>query len=97
MLFRGGITDQDAIHLACRSVTAVVPTPVVADAGHDEEIRCHPLYMMPGGAFFFARNVAGESFSGFATDCTVKLDELDGGRCRVNHGPEKTSSLSVPG
>ena len=25
------------------------------------------LYMMPGG------NVAGESFSGFATDCTVKL------------------------
>jgi hypothetical protein len=42
------------------------------------------LYMIPGGGFFFARNVAGESFSGFATDCTAKLD---GGRCRVSYGP----------
>jgi hypothetical protein len=36
-----------------------------------------------GARFFFARNAARGSFSGFATDCTVKLD---GGRCRVSYG-----------
>ena len=30
------------------------------------------LYWMPAGGFFLARNLAGELFSGFGTDCTVK-------------------------
>ena len=64
-------------------ITAVVPKAVVADAGHNEEIRCRPFAHDAGGGFFFARNVAGGSFSGFATDCTVKLD---GGRCRISYG-----------
>lgn len=71
-LFRGGTTGQDAIHIPARPVTAVVPNPVVADAGHDKELGV-TLCIIPGGGFFFARNVAGESFSEFATDCTVKF------------------------
>src|SRR5947208_5189612 len=41
--FRGGIIDQYAIYGAAAAVAAVVPDPVLANAGHDKEIRCDPL------------------------------------------------------
>src|SRR5206468_4808938 len=41
--FRGGIIDQYAVHGAVAAVAAVVPDPVLADAGHDKEIRRDPL------------------------------------------------------
>src|SRR2546430_2463806 len=41
--FRGGIIDQYAIYGAAAAVAAVVPDPVLANAGHGKEIRCDPL------------------------------------------------------
>ena len=42
-LFRGRIVDQNAIHIADRSVTAIVPNPVLTDAGHYEEVLRYPF------------------------------------------------------
>src|SRR5205814_1084192 len=41
--FRDGIIDHHAVHGAVAAVAAVVPDPVLANAGHDKEIRCDPL------------------------------------------------------
>ena len=42
-LFRGGIINEHAVHGTARPIAAIVPDAVLADAGHDEEIRCDPL------------------------------------------------------
>jgi hypothetical protein len=44
-LFRSGITDQHAVHVSVRPVTAIVPGPVLMNAGYREEARCHPLVL----------------------------------------------------
>ena len=42
-LFRGGIINEHAVHGTARPIAAILPDAVLADAGHDEEIRCDPL------------------------------------------------------
>ena len=37
------IVDQDAIHESDPTIAAIVPNPILADAGNREEARCHPL------------------------------------------------------
>ena len=37
-LFRGGIVDQNAIHMAGGPVATVVPDPVVPDTGYYKEV-----------------------------------------------------------
>jgi len=44
-LFRGGIIDQHAVHVSIRPVAAVVPDPVVANAGHGEEAWGYPFVL----------------------------------------------------
>src|SRR5450631_1409359 len=39
----GRVVDQYAVHEPPAKITAVVPDLVFAEAGHDEEPRCHPL------------------------------------------------------
>lgn len=73
MLFRGGITGQDAIHAPPDRLQRLYQIRALRALDTTKKFGFTPLYMMPGERFFFARIVAGESFSGFATDCTVKF------------------------
>jgi hypothetical protein len=75
-LFCGGIVDQHAVHGAIAAIAAVVPDPVLANAGDHKEVGRDPSAMMPAGSRFLARNVAGESFAGLETDCTVRSARL---------------------
>ena len=43
------------------------------DGATEKKLGVTLRYMMPAGGCCFARNVAGESFSGLATDCTVRF------------------------
>jgi len=58
-LFRSRIIDQHAVHGAVRPVAAVVPDAVVANAGHDEEIRRHPLIDDAGRRAFLRQEYGG--------------------------------------
>jgi hypothetical protein len=71
-LFGGGIVDQDAVHVFIRPVAAVVPSPPIAMLDTAKKRGVTLLYWRLAGGRFFARKVAGESFAGLGTDCTVK-------------------------
>jgi hypothetical protein len=54
------------------SLVAEPPAFAIAEAGHHEESRCHPLVYNVRGGFFFAKKTAGESPASFGADWIVK-------------------------
>ena len=47
--FRGGIIDQNAIHVFVHPVAAVVPGSSIANARYREETWCYPFVLNPSG------------------------------------------------
>jgi hypothetical protein len=47
--FRGGIVDQNAIHVFVHPVAAVIPGATIANARHREETWCYPFVLDPSG------------------------------------------------
>jgi hypothetical protein len=80
-LFRGGIIDREMQFISDPTDYSSCTKSGRCGCWTKRRNSVSP-FCTAGGGFFFARNVAGGSFSGFATDCTVKLD---GGRCRVSY------------
>jgi hypothetical protein len=67
-----GIIDQHAVQGAVAAVAAIVPDPVLADAGHDKEIRCDPFVDDAGRRPLLGQERGGRIVVGLATDCTVR-------------------------
>ena len=70
--------DRNAIHEFFGPIASVVPGPAISNAGYCEEARSDPFVLDPGGGCRFARKVAGESFSGLGTNCTVRFARWSG-------------------
>jgi hypothetical protein len=75
-LFCGWIVDQHAVHDAVAAIAAVVPDPILTNAGHHKEVGRDPFVNDAGRGRCLARNVAGESFAALETDCTVRSARL---------------------
>jgi len=58
-LFRSRMIDQHAVHGAVRPVAPVIPDAIVANAGHDEEIRRHPFVDDAGRRPFLCQECRG--------------------------------------